>query len=78
MYNFTFKVDDPRLRRLRNIAQSPPRRAEHKPEIIDAEPEAESEISDHDVRDSSESEDELDEEEIERRRQALRAKLAAR
>ncbi|XP_004929654.2 microfibrillar-associated protein 1 [Bombyx mandarina] len=72
------EVDDPRLRRLRNIAQSPPRRAEHKPEIIDAEPEAESEISDHDVRDSSESEDELDEEEIERRRQALRAKLAAR
>lgn len=72
------EVDDPRLRRLREVAHSPPRRAEHKPEIIDAEPEAESESSEHEARDSSESEDELDEEEIERRRQALKAKLAAR
>ncbi|KAI5643867.1 microfibril-associated/Pre-mRNA processing domain-containing protein [Phthorimaea operculella] len=71
-------VDDPRIRRLREAAHSPPRRAEHKPEIIDAEPDAESE-SEHEQRgDSSESEDELDEEEIERRRQALKAKLAAR
>ncbi|XP_063367842.1 microfibrillar-associated protein 1 [Cydia amplana] len=72
------EVDDPRLRRLRVAARSPPRRAEHKPEIIDAEPEAESASSAEEQHDSSESEDELDEEEIERRRQALKAKLAAR
>ncbi|CAG9566147.1 unnamed protein product [Danaus chrysippus] len=69
------EVDDPRLRRLR-VAHSP-RRAEHKPEVIDAEPEPESESSEE-SKHSSESEDELDEEEIERRRQAVRAKLAAR
>ncbi|KAJ0175145.1 hypothetical protein K1T71_009286 [Dendrolimus kikuchii] len=72
------EADDPRLRRLRQVAHSPPPRAEHKPEIIDAEPEAESESSEQEARDSSESEDELDEEEIERRRQALKAKLTAR
>ncbi|KAL0821088.1 hypothetical protein ABMA28_005718 [Loxostege sticticalis] len=72
------EIDDPRLRRLKNAARSPPRRAEHKPEIIDAEPEQESESSANEAKDSSESEDELDEEEIERRRQALKAKLAAR
>ncbi|CAH0687802.1 unnamed protein product [Spodoptera exigua] len=72
------EVDDPRLRRLRQAAQSPPRRAEHKPEIIDAEPEEEHESSVEEFKDSSESEDELEEEEIERRRQALKAKLAAR
>lgn len=72
------QIDDPRLRRLKNAARSPPRRAEHKPEIIDAEPEQESESSANEAKDSSESEDELDEEEIERRRQALKAKLAAR
>lgn len=76
-WNF-LQVDDPRLRRLRLVEHSPPRRAEHKPEIIDAEPEPESESEVEEARDSSESEDELDEEEIERRRQALRAKLAAR
>ncbi|KOB78907.1 Microfibrillar-associated protein, partial [Operophtera brumata] len=57
---------------------SPQRRAEHKPEIIDEEPEQESESSAEEAKDSSESEDELDEDEIERRRQVLRAKLAAR
>ncbi|KAG6444961.1 microfibrillar-associated protein 1 [Manduca sexta] len=72
------EIDDPRLRRLRNAAHSPPRRTEHKPEIIDAEPEPLSEDSVNEAKDSSESEDELDEEEIERRRQALKAKLAAR
>ncbi|XP_028167472.1 microfibrillar-associated protein 1, partial [Ostrinia furnacalis] len=72
------EIDDPRLRRLKNAARSPNRRAEHKPEIIDAEPEQESEDSANEAKDSSESEDELDEEEIERRRQALKAKLAAR
>ncbi|CAH0724915.1 unnamed protein product, partial [Brenthis ino] len=72
------EIDDPRLRRLRVAAHSPPRRAEHKPEIIDAEPEQESESSEDEARHSSESEDELDEEEIERRRQAVKAKLAAR
>lgn len=72
------EIDDPRLRRLRVAAHSPPRRAEHKPEIIDAEPELESESSEEDARHSSESEDDLDEEEIERRRQAVKAKLAAR
>lgn len=72
------QVNDPRLRRLRLVAHSPPRRAEHKPEIIDEEPEHESESSAEEAKDSSESEDELDEDEIERRRQALRAKLAAR
>ncbi|CAG9790900.1 unnamed protein product [Diatraea saccharalis] len=72
------EVDDPRLRRLRIAARSPSRRAEHKPEIIDAEPEQESESSANEMRDSSESEDELDDDEIERRRQALKAKLAAR
>lgn len=66
------------MRRLRLVAHSPPRRAEHKPEIIDEEPEHESESSAEEAKDSSESEDELDEDEIERRRQALRAKLAAR
>lgn len=71
-------MDDPRLRRLRDAAQSPPRRAEHKPEIIDAEPEPESESSEDEAKHSSESEDDLDEEEIERRRQAVKAKLAAR
>ncbi|XP_059055582.1 microfibrillar-associated protein 1 [Achroia grisella] len=72
------EVDDPRLRRLRMATHSPSRRAEHKPEIIDAEPEPESESSAEEAKYSSESEDELDEEEIERRRQALKAKLAAR
>ncbi|XP_069360148.1 microfibrillar-associated protein 1 [Maniola hyperantus] len=72
------EVDDPRLRRLRDAAHSPPRRAEHKPEIIDAEPEPESEPSEDEAKHSSESEDDLDEEEIERRRQAVKAKLAAR
>ncbi|XP_053611871.1 microfibrillar-associated protein 1 [Plodia interpunctella] len=72
------EVDDPRLKRLRMAAKSPPRRAEHKPEIIDAEPEPESESSADEAKDSSDSEDELDDEEIERRRQALKAKLAAR
>ncbi|CAH0399481.1 unnamed protein product [Chilo suppressalis] len=72
------EVDDPRLRRLRIAARSPQRRAEHKPEIIDAEPEPESESSANEAKDSSESEDELDDDEIERRRQALKAKLAAR
>lgn len=72
------QVDDPRLRRLRMAGHSPQRRAEHKPEIIDEEPEQESESSPEEAKDSSESEDELDEDEIERRRQALRAKLAAR
>lgn len=71
-------MDDPRLRRLREAVHSPRRREEHQPEIIDAEPEPESESSAHEAKDSSESEDELDEEEIERRRQALKAKLAAR
>ncbi|XP_013183659.1 microfibrillar-associated protein 1 [Amyelois transitella] len=72
------EVDDPRLKRLRMAARSPPRRAEHKPEIIDAEPEPQSESSGEEAKDSSDSEDELDDEEIERRRQALKAKLAAR
>ncbi|XP_049871656.1 microfibrillar-associated protein 1 isoform X2 [Pectinophora gossypiella] len=72
------EVDDPRLRRLRQAAHSPQRRPEHEPEIIDAEPGPESESDEQQARDSSESEDELDEEEIERRRQALKAKLAAR
>ncbi|KAI8434216.1 hypothetical protein MSG28_012321 [Choristoneura fumiferana] len=72
------EIDDPRLRRLRVAARSPPRRAEHKPEVIDAEPDQESASSAEEAKDSSESEDELDEEEIERRRQALKAKLAAR
>ncbi|XP_038222036.1 microfibrillar-associated protein 1-like [Zerene cesonia] len=73
------EVDDPRLRRLRMAVQSPPRRSEHKPEIIDAEPEEpEPESSEDEARHSSESEDELDEDEIERRRQAVKAKLAAR
>ncbi|XP_068622590.1 microfibrillar-associated protein 1 [Battus philenor] len=71
-------VDDPRLRRLRLAARSPVRRTEHAPEIIDAEPEPESASSEEDERRSSESEDDLDEEEIEKRRQALKAKLAAR
>ncbi|CAK1581054.1 unnamed protein product [Parnassius mnemosyne] len=72
------EIDDPRLRRLRMATRSPNRRAEHKPEIIDAEPEPESESSSEEARHSSESEDDLDEEEIEKRRQALKAKLAAR
>ncbi|CAK1542234.1 unnamed protein product [Leptosia nina] len=73
------EVDDPRLRRLRIAGRSPPRRSEHKPEIIDAEPEEpEPESSEDEARHSSESEDDLDEEEIERRRQAVKAKLAAR
>ncbi|KPJ15747.1 Microfibrillar-associated protein 1 [Papilio machaon] len=72
------EVDDPRLRRLRRVARSPPRREEHKPEIIDAEPEPESESSAEEERNTSESDDDLDEEEIEKRRKALKAKLAAR
>ncbi|CAG9117114.1 hypothetical protein JYU34_015836 [Plutella xylostella] len=72
------EVDDPRLRRLRSTAaRSPPRRSEHRPEVIDAEPEV-SEPSADEANSTSESEDELEEEEIERRRQALKAKLAAR
>lgn len=63
---------------MRVAARSPPRRAEHKPEVIDPEPEQESASSAEEAKDSSESEDELDEEEIEKRRQALKAKLAAR
>ncbi|CAH2049359.1 unnamed protein product, partial [Iphiclides podalirius] len=72
------EVDDPRLRRLRLATRSPNRRSEHRPEIIDAEPEPESESSAEEARHSSESDDDLDEEEIEKRRQALKAKLAAR
>ncbi|VVD06168.1 unnamed protein product [Leptidea sinapis] len=73
------EVDDPRLRRLRVAVKSPTRRSEHKPEIIDAEPdEPDEQMSEDEARHSSESEDELDEEEIERRRQAIKAKLAAR
>ncbi|GBP97902.1 Microfibrillar-associated protein 1 [Eumeta japonica] len=70
------EVDDPRLRRLRTVAHSP-RRKEHQPEIIDAEPEP-MQASPEEALASSESEDELEDEEIERRRQALKAKLAAR
>ncbi|CAH4022639.1 microfibrillar-associated protein 1 [Pieris brassicae] len=72
------EVDDPRLRRLRQAIKSPPRRSEHKPEVIDAEPDEPEPESSDEAKHSSESEDDLDEEEIERRRQAVRAKLAAR
>lgn len=69
--------EDPRLRRLRLAAKEPTRRVEHKPEIIEEDPIV-SEGSAEELAGSSESDEELDEEEIEKRRQAVRAKLAAR